>query len=48
MLLRIAPVLEGALAYDWLVKSAIVVELSALLDLTLGSPPGARYNVMFP
>jgi hypothetical protein len=48
VLLRIAPVLEGALAYDWLVKSAIVVELSALLDLTLGPPPGARYNVMFP
>jgi len=48
VLLRIAPVLEDALAYDWLVKSAIVVELSALLDLTLGPPPGARYNVMFP
>lgn len=48
VLLRIAPVLEDALAYDWLVKSAIAVELNALLDLTLGPPPGARYNVMFP
>jgi hypothetical protein len=48
VLLRIAPALEGALAYDWLVKSAIAVELNALLDLTLGPPPGACRNVMFP
>jgi hypothetical protein len=48
VLLRIAPVLEQSLAYDWLVKSAITVELNALLDLTLGPPPSARYNVMFP
>jgi hypothetical protein len=48
VLLRIAPVLEGFLAYDWFVKSAMAVELNALLDLTLGPPPGARYNVTFP
>ncbi len=48
VLLRIAPVLEGFLAYDWFVKSAIAVELNALLDLTLGPPPGARSNVTFP
>jgi hypothetical protein len=48
VLLRIAPLLEAVLAYDWLVKSAVLVELNALLDLTLGPPPGGRYNVMFP
>jgi hypothetical protein len=48
VLLRIAPVLDDLLAYDWFVKSAITVELNSLLDLTLGPPPGARYNVMFP
>jgi len=48
VLLRIAPVLEGALPYDWLVKSALAVELNTLLDLTLGPPPGARDNLLFP
>ncbi len=48
VLLRTAPVLEDALHYDWLVKSALAVELNALLDLTLGPPPGARHNLLFP
>lgn len=48
VLLRIAPVLEDALPYDWLVKSALTIELNALLDLTLGPPPGARHNLLFP
>jgi hypothetical protein len=48
VLLRIAPVVESALAYDWLVRSALAVELNALLDLTLGPPPGARHSVIFP
>lgn len=39
VLLRIAPVLYGRLPYDWLVRSALLVELAALLDLTVGSPP---------
>jgi hypothetical protein len=41
-LLRIAPVLYGILPYDWLVRSALMVELAALLDLTVGSPPTTR------
>jgi hypothetical protein len=48
ILLRIAPTVENVLTYDWLVKSALAVELNALLDLTVGPPPGGRYNVMFP
>jgi hypothetical protein len=48
VLLRIAPLVEQALAYDWLVRSSMVLELSALLDLTLGPAPGGKYNVMFP
>jgi len=47
-LLRIAPVVGNALPYDWLVRSAIVLELSTLLDLTLGPAPGHRRTVMFP
>jgi hypothetical protein len=46
-LLPIAPVLEGALIYDWLVRSAMVVELSALLDLALGPPPNQPRKVLF-
>jgi hypothetical protein len=48
VLLCIAPVVYDALIYDWLVRSAILVELSTLLDLTLGPPPGHRRNVMYP
>jgi hypothetical protein len=46
-LLPIAPVLEGALIYDWLIRSAIVVELNALLDLALGPPPNHPRKVLF-
>jgi hypothetical protein len=46
-LLPIAAILEDALIYDWLVRSAIVVELSALLDLALGPPPHHPHNVIF-
>lgn len=46
-LLPIASVLEGALIYDWLVRSAIVVELNALLDLALGPPPNHPRKVLF-
>ena len=48
VLLRIAPVVYGALIYDWLVRSAMLVELNALLDLTLGPPPSHGPNVMYP
>lgn len=47
VLLRIAPVLHGVLPYDWLVRSAMVVELNALLDLTLAPPPGETRHVMY-
>jgi hypothetical protein len=47
-LLPIAPVAEGHLVYDWLVRSAIGLELNALLDLSLGAPPGAKLNVVYP
>jgi hypothetical protein len=48
VLLRIAPVVEDLLPYDWLVRSAIVLELNSLLDLALGPPPGGAVKVMFP
>ena len=48
VLLAIAPTAEQHLAYDWLVRSAIGIELNALLDLTLGAPPGAKWNVLYP
>lgn len=48
VLLRIAGVAERHLVYDWLVRSVIGLELSALLDLTLGAPPGAKLNVVYP
>ncbi len=35
-MLRIAPVLDGVLPYDWLVRSSLLVELAALLDLSIG------------
>jgi hypothetical protein len=47
VLLRIAPEVHGVLIYDWLARSAIGLELSALLDLTIGPPPGAKRNVTF-
>jgi hypothetical protein len=47
VLLRIAPVLHGTLPYDWLVRSALVVELNALLDLTLGPPPSHARTVLY-
>jgi hypothetical protein len=47
-LLAIAPICEHAFYYDWLVRSAVVVELNALLDLTLGPPPHHRRNVIYP
>jgi hypothetical protein len=46
-LLPLAPVLEGVLIYDWLIRSAIVVELSTLLDLALGPPPNHPRKVLF-
>lgn len=46
-LLAIAPVLDEVLVYDWLVRSAMVVELSALLDLALGPPPNHPRKVLF-
>jgi hypothetical protein len=48
VLLRIAPVVHAAPIYDWLVRSAMLVELNALLDLTLGPPPSHGRNVMYP
>jgi hypothetical protein len=48
VLLRIAPVVAGTLPYDWLIRSGMVVELNALLDLTVGAPPGQKINVAFP
>lgn len=47
-LLRIAPVLYGVLPYDWLVRSALLVEVNALLDLALGPPPGHKPTVLYP
>lgn len=38
----LAPVVYSFLPYDWLVRSALLVELAALLDLTVGSPGTAR------
>ena len=46
-LLRIAPLVGDVLPYDWLVRSAIIVELNALLDLAIGAPPGHKRNVMY-
>lgn len=46
-LLRLAPVLGEALPYDFLIRSAIVSELSALLDLAVGPPPDDTRNVTF-
>jgi hypothetical protein len=46
VLLRLAPVLDGALLYDWLVRSAFAVELNSLLDLTVGPPPGHPSNTV--
>lgn len=40
VLLRLAPVLDGALIYDWLIRSAFAVELTTLFDLVIGPPPG--------
>lgn len=40
VLIRLAPVLDGALIYDWLIRSALAVELNTLFDLAIGSPPG--------
>lgn len=40
VLLRLAPVVDGALIYDWLIRSAFAVELNTLFDLVLGPPPG--------
>jgi hypothetical protein len=45
VLLRIAPVVTDAEPYDLLVRSGIIVELNALLDLTVGPPPGHKRNV---
>ncbi len=47
-LLSIAPAAERHLVYDWLVRSVIGLELNALLDLSLGGPPGAKLNVVYP
>ena len=47
-LLPIAPVAERHLVYDWLVRSAIGLELNALLDLSLGAPSGTKLNVVYP
>lgn len=47
-LLAIAPICEYAFYYDWLVRSAVVVELNALLDLALGPPPHHPRNVIYP
>jgi hypothetical protein len=47
-LLAIAPICEYAFYYDWLVRSAVVVELNALLDLALGPPPHYPRNVIYP
>ena len=44
VVLRLVPVVRGQLAFDWLVRSALLVELSALLDLTVGPPPEAKPN----
>jgi hypothetical protein len=46
-LLVIAPILEDVLIYDWLVRSMIVVELNALLDLALGPPPKHPRKVLY-
>lgn len=37
-LLRVAPLLQGLLPYDWFVRSALLLELSTLLDLAFGRP----------
>ena len=47
-LLRVAPEVFGVESFDWLVRSAMIVELSALLDLTLGPPDGEVKNVKSP
>lgn len=48
VLIRLAPIVYGHLAHDWLVRSALILEVSSLLDLTLGPAPGEPRNVMFP
>ena len=40
VLIRLAPVLDCALLYDWLIRSAFSVELNSLFDLVAGPPPG--------
>jgi hypothetical protein len=40
VLIRLASVVDGALIYDWLIRSAFAVELNTLLDLAVGPPPG--------
>jgi hypothetical protein len=47
VLIAVAPVLYGQLPFDWLVRSALMVELSALHDLVLGPPPGEKRTVTF-
>jgi hypothetical protein len=47
VLLRTAPVVYGVLPYDWLIRSALMVELNALLDLALGPPPNGRRTVLY-
>jgi hypothetical protein len=46
VLLRLAPILDGALLYDWLIRSALAVELNTLFDLVVGSPPGQPSKVV--
>jgi len=38
VIVPLVPVLYGKPPYDWLIRSALVNELSALLDLTIGPP----------
>jgi hypothetical protein len=40
--LPLVPAVRGYLAFDWLVRSALLVELSALLDISIGPSPKAR------
>jgi hypothetical protein len=47
-LLPLAPIVEDVLIPNWLVRSAIALELNGLLDLALGPPPGGSINVMYP
>lgn len=47
-LLALAPIVEDVLVPNWLVRSAIALELNSLLDLSLGPPPGGSINVTQP